>query len=130
MPLLEEEEERPSFDIHAYGSTVIQSMENQITVRRNRLSHQDRTPEDATAMKDSTTCSKIVEFRDVTRDCPPFEVCRMFLAALSLNNSGNIKFITEPSSSTLDSLKAELLCSDIERPMETYLAPSVVEEAF
>lgn len=129
MPLLEEEEQRQAFDMHAYGNTVIQIMEKQIIVRRHSL-RQGGTPEDAPAMKDST-CSKIVEFRDVTRDCPPFEVCRMFLAALSLNNSGNIEFITtESSTSSLDSLKAELLCSDIERPMETYLAPSVVEEAF
>jgi condensin-2 complex subunit H2 len=117
MPLLDEEEHRPAFDIHEYGNAVIQSMEKQISRRLSK----GGAPEDA--IKDSST--RIVDFRDVTRDCPPYEVCRMFLAALSLNNSGNIQF----TESSLESLKAELVSSEIERPMETYLAPSV-EEAF
>ena len=63
---------------------------------------------------------RVVDFRDVTRHSPPYEVCRMFLASLSLSNSGNIHLVGSGDDCT--SLQIELLSSDIERPMETYLA--------
>ena len=68
--------------------------------------------------RDMLKPSKVVAFRDITRDCQPFDVCRMFLAVLSLNNSGNIQFTDE---STMNSLHVELVNSDVERPMESYL---------
>jgi len=114
LPLLELEEQRPDFDIHAYGNTVIDSMEAHLEQVRHD------TPEDALKMT-TTTTNRIVDFRDVTANCPPYDVCRMFLATLSLNNSGNLRFVE----TKLDSCQMELLSSDIERPMETYLAPSV-----
>jgi hypothetical protein len=118
MPLLEEEEQRQVFDIHAYSTTIIDLMDKQI---RRRLRKDDILSDNE--MIDSST--RIVDFGDVTRDCPPHEVCRRFLATLSLNNSGNIQF----TESSLESLKLELLSSDINQPMETYLAPSS-EETF
>jgi condensin-2 complex subunit H2 len=114
LPLLDEEERRPVFDIHVYGETVVRNISKQLVIV-------NRSGDNAASM---IKPPKIVAFRDITRKCPPFEVCRMFLAALSLNNSGNIQFTTE---STLNALDVELLCSDIERPMETFLAPSVEE---
>lgn len=111
LPLLEEEEQRPAFDIHLYGETVIDKMEKQIS----KLN----------ASNDSTAKpNKTVSFRDISQGCQPFDVCRLFLAALSLSNSQNVKFTSE---STLNSLQLELLSSDMERPMDTYFAPSVMD---
>ncbi len=67
----------------------------------------------------------MVDFQAVTRDYPAYEVCRLFLASLSLANSGNVRLLrTSFADSFLDSLPMELVHSDIDRPMETYLAPS------
>lgn len=117
MPLLEEEELRQAFDIHEYSSAVIHLMDKHI---KSRLSKYCTHPDQK--LKDAST--RIVDFRDVTRDCQPHEVCRRFLAALSLTNSRNIQF----AESSHESLKLQLLSSDIERPMETYLASSADEE--
>jgi hypothetical protein len=68
---------------------------------------------------------KVVSFRKITRDCPPHEVCRLLLASLSLANSGNVQLVDIARDGA--SLQLELLSSEIERPMETYLAPSMIE---
>jgi len=108
------------FDIHAYGNAVIESMEQHIDIQQRRSS-----PEDALKAG-----PRIVDFRDVTSDCPSYEVCRMFLATLSLHNSGNLRFVQQKQQAAdLNSFQMELLRSDIERPMETYLAPSVEHQA-
>jgi condensin-2 complex subunit H2 len=114
-PLLEEEEERPEFDIHAYGQTVIDSMEQEI----RRLNPKTLELQDAPV--------KVVDFRRITRHCQQYEVCRMFLASLSLSNSGNVEIDTA-GATDCKSLQLELVQSDIERPMETYLAPSAAVE--
>ena len=67
-----------------------------------------------------------VDFRKVTRNCQQYEVCRMFLASLSLSNSGNVELVAERDGKCT-SLQLSLVRHDIERPMETYLAPSAVE---
>jgi condensin-2 complex subunit H2 len=108
LPLLEDEGQRPEFDIHQYGIAVVREVEKSIARQSNKL--------DSGLSK--RTNDHEVAFSDITRDCEQYDVCRMFLAALSLNNSGNIQFA---SSSTLESLKVNLLNSDIERPTETYI---------
>lgn len=116
IPLLEVEEQRPAFDIHAYGNTVIESMKQRIDQdRRSGLEDGDGTFK----AKDP-----VVDFRDVSEDCESFEVCRLFLATLSLNNAGNVRFLEQEAGDN-NNLMMELLSTDIERPMETYLAPSV-----
>jgi hypothetical protein len=107
LPLLEEEDRRPVFDIHFYGNTVIEKMETQMTKMDQAV--------------DTLKRNKVVAFRDITRDCQPFDVCRMFLAALSLNNSGNIQFTDDCN---INSLQMELVSSDIARPMEVYIPPT------
>lgn len=98
--MLEQEEERPVFDIFAYSNAVIASALEK-------------------GHDDTKSNQTIVDFEEVTANCmAPYEVCRLFLATLSLQNSGNFRFIDESS------LRMELLNADIERPMETYLAPS------
>jgi hypothetical protein len=68
-----------------------------------------------------------VDFRKVTRNCQQYEVCRMFLASLSLSNSGNVELLVTEQDDKCTSLQLSLVRHDIERPMETYLAPSAVE---
>lgn len=96
-------------------------MEQHIDIQQRRSS-----PEDALKAG-----PRIVDFRDVTSDSPSYEVCRMFLATLSLHNSGNLRFVQQQKqqAADLNSFQMELLRSDIERPMETYLAPSVEHQA-
>jgi condensin-2 complex subunit H2 len=113
-PLLEKEEQRPVFDIHAYGQVVIETMEKEI-----RRMHPD-------IQKIVDAPIKVVDFREVTRNSSTFEVCRIFLASLSLSNSGNVKLNGNRADGT--SMFLELLSSEIEHPMETYLAPSAAEE--
>ena len=69
--------------------------------------------------------NRIVGFDAVTRNCPHYEVCRLFLASLSLSNSGNVRLKHDSFDSEV---QIELLDGVIERPMETYLAPSVLDE--
>lgn len=113
MPLLDEEGERPIFDIRAYGLTVVQSMEQQIS--RRQLSRKG-IEENKEVGHCKPHVSRTVAFGDITRECPSFDVCRLFLAALSLNNSGNISFAPD---STMNSLKMDLLNSDVEGPISS-----------
>lgn len=110
QPLLQEEEERPVFDIHEYGNQIITSMETEIT-RNNRVFDGKQ--------------SAVVDFSRVTRHKSNFEVCRLFLASLSLTNSGNVCFAQ--TSEDGNSLSIELLNRDVEFPTENYLAPSARE---
>jgi condensin-2 complex subunit H2 len=96
-PILEEEERRPVFDIRAYGNEVIQ------TIERNMKEN----PADA--------ANHIVDFAQVARNRPTYDVCRLFLATLSLNNAGNVRFVR--SDSTLTSVKVELVSGDVDTPI-------------
>mmetsp|Transcript_22633 Transcript_22633/g.34454 ORF Transcript_22633/g.34454 Transcript_22633/m.34454 type:complete len:678 (+) Transcript_22633:112-2145(+) len=112
-PILEAEERRATFDIHQYSQKLLETAEEGLQ-NTKRLSGGSMTPE----------MSKI-EFEDVTVGCTQSDVCRFFLASLSLANAGNIKI--EESSS--DVYRFDVIRSDVARPMETYRAPSLIEEA-
>jgi condensin-2 complex subunit H2 len=114
-PILEEEEHRPVFDIHVYGQRVIDVVQGEID-KKKRTSKIQRGKQSI----------DVVSFETVTNHCEHFEVCRLFLASLSLSNSGNVQLIGEEGGkvSTPDSLRIELLDACIDHPMETYLAPS------
>jgi condensin-2 complex subunit H2 len=109
LPLLDEEDSRPVFDIHLYGDNVIRKIESQI----------DKIDDGIT---NTMKPAKVVAFRDITRDCEPYDVCRMFLASLSLTNSGNIEFV---AGSSLNALHVELVKSDVVRPARPYNATTV-----
>jgi hypothetical protein len=69
-----------------------------------------------------------VDFHQVTKNSEPYEVCRLFLSSLMLCNSGNIVLSHDEACATVqtpDTLRIELLESQIDSPMETYMAPSV-----
>jgi condensin-2 complex subunit H2 len=104
-PILEEEEERPEFNIHSYGERVIEIMEEEIESSDNS--------------KDPKK-TNVVSFSKITRGCKTYEICRLFLASLNLSSTGNVAFTSE----SIDSLEMKLLSSQVDRPMETYMAPS------
>jgi len=81
--------------------------------------------------KGSSSPTNVVDFRAVTEDSEDYEVCRLFLSSLMLCNSGNVILSHEHEGAAVaspESLRIELLEGQVERPMETYLAPSVVDQ--
>ena len=64
LPILELEEERPDFDIHKYGQSIMKTL--------------------------SEKKSKVVDFQIIAKDSEQYGVCRLFLSALMLCNSDNI----------------------------------------
>jgi len=113
-PLLAEEEERPEFDIHKYGREILISVEE-------ALGQDQSDEEEILPVK-----PRVVDFDNVTKDCPKYQVCRYFLATLCLCNTGNV--LLEQDGISTDKLSVKLLSMDHSRPMETYQAPSIVEE--
>lgn len=93
MPILDDEENRPEFDIHAYTQRVVSSIENVCS----------EDPDD------------MVDFHAITEKCLHYDVCRIFLASLSLSNSGNVKLVHDVSDDC-SSLGIQLLNSEIDRP--------------
>jgi len=121
-PILEEEERRPEFDIHRYGDRIMQTVMEEVEQKKT----QDGDLKLSAAGQSSPT--NIVDFRSVTEGQEEYEVCRLFLSSLMLCNSGNVILTHEhngASVATPDLLKIELLQGQVDRPMETYLAPSV-----
>ena len=115
-PILEEEEQRPEYDIHKYGERVIAEVRQKVT-QRNETAKLNGIEENST--------NEEIYFHSITRNCEKYEVCRLFLASLSLCNSGNVTLSDETGKvMTPDSLKIRILNSNVDRPMETYIAPS------
>lgn len=114
-PILEEEERRPEFDIYKYGARVINGVQIELLKRNNEVK----------LASSAAKQSNVINFHAITRNCEQYEVCRLFLASLSLSNSGNVIFTSETGKvMTPDSLQIQLLESNVDRPMETFLAPS------
>lgn len=121
-PILEEEEKRPEFDIHRYGDRIMHTVLKEVEQKKT----QDGDRKLAAAGQSSPT--NVVDFRSVTEGQEEYEVCRLFLSSLMLCNSGNVILSHEHNGATVatpDELKIELLQDQVDRPMETYLAPSV-----
>lgn len=124
-PILEEEEQRPEFDIHVYGDRIMQTVQDEIERKKASKSHLKLSAQG------SSSPTSVVDFRAVTSDCEDYEVCRLFLSSLMLCNSGNVILSHEHEGASVaspESLRIELLREQVERPMETYLAPSVIEQ--
>lgn len=109
-PILQDEETRPEFDMTIYGRKVISSLENEIAQRRK--GHND----------ENEMIPVMVDFGTVTHDCPRYEVCRRFLSSLSLSNAGNV----ELGRASLNHLEMKLLHSNLDLPMESFQASSLL----
>ncbi|XP_074659993.1 condensin-2 complex subunit H2-like [Tubulanus polymorphus] len=100
VPKLEEEETRPAFDIHSYGSAVLESF---------------------------PTKSRSVSFNDIAKTQTPHEVCRLFAATLQLANNYNLQISTDENSSEsgMDSVSLKLLSlKRHHEELEGYRVPS------
>eukprot|EP00536_Pseudo-nitzschia_multiseries_P013881 jgi/Psemu1/298576/fgenesh1_pm.628_\ len=115
-PILEEEERKASFDIHQYSEMLLKSSIE--TAQENKRKSMDRNHEVPEKESPHKNCNS-VEFRSVAQGCSQSDICRLFLASLSLANSGNLQI----EEGTLD-YRFEVLSSKVDRPMETYRAPS------
>ncbi len=79
-----------------------------------------RSMHDSNGKKDDRSENlNVVEFKSVAEGCTQSDICRFFLASLSLANSGNLR-IDEGSSE----YQFEILSTKVDKPMETYRAPS------
>eukprot|EP00985_Skeletonema_marinoi_P018518 scaffold10366_cov111-Skeletonema_marinoi.AAC.6 len=119
-PLLEEQEERPAFDIHDVGRDILDTMESTLTNVRKRTSTGEKKVDKLSSQKNRVGFSAIF-----AKDCEDYEVCRVFLSTLMLCNCGNIAIHNGGDGERLaKDLQVELLDAMFQPPMETYLAPS------
>uniref|UniRef100_A0A6A7FVC2 Condensin-2 complex subunit H2-like isoform X1 n=3 Tax=Hirondellea gigas TaxID=1518452 RepID=A0A6A7FVC2_9CRUS len=100
-PVLVLEEARQSFDIHKYGSQIL-----------------DAFPEDGTG--------QLIPFRAIVADQPRKEVARLFLSSLMLTNTYNVEPVqTEKGDLVMDCFSLRLLTRvRHHEQMQEYVAPS------
>ncbi|XP_076450390.1 condensin-2 complex subunit H2-like [Babylonia areolata] len=98
-PRLQEEEQRESFDIHKYGSNVIEGMQ------RNQKT----------------------SFRRIVSGKPIFQICRLFLATLQLANNYNVELSCPGTlEEGMDRLEVQLLSTKRHyEELADYQAPSL-----
>eukprot|EP00934_Nitzschia_sp_Nitz4_P000810 Nitzschia sp. Nitz4//scaffold48_size128905//64303//66480//NITZ4_003599-RA/size128905-augustus-gene-0.23-mRNA-1//-1//CDS//3329552979//810//frame0 len=108
-PILEEEERRSEFDIFKYSERVIDVAQDKIqTQKRNSDGFSKPT-------------TPTVGFATVATGCTQSDVCRLFLASLSLANAGNLKIDEEAPIFQFD-----IVSGTLDRPMQSYVAPSML----
>ncbi|XP_064603130.1 condensin-2 complex subunit H2-like [Liolophura sinensis] len=97
-PKLQEEDTHPPFDIHQYGTNVLDHMGN----------------------------TKRIPFRHIASGKKVYEVCRLFLATLQLANNYNVKIECEGKlEEGMDKMELELLSTKrIYEELADYKAPS------
>lgn len=116
VPILEEQEQRPEFDIHSVGRKILQKVESSLTVKK-RTSTGEKKLEKAGQ-------NNVVPFHAVSKDSEDYEVCRQFLSTLMLCNCGNIVMHDGNDVSSVDSLRIELINTEFKAPMDDFLAES------
>lgn len=132
-PILEQEETRAAFDIYTYSKDVVRALE--VCKKGDTKSINDDPMDDVDSEDEEESTPKVdkrrINFAQVVQGKEPHDVCRMFLATLSLCNSGNVALYQAKSTGNVvkQPLEMSLLSTEIERPMETYLAPSAEDEA-
>jgi len=108
-PLLAEEARRPEFNFQLYEENVMKSI--------------------CKAVDQTNGTTREATFQNVTEKKEKFEVCRLFLATLKLCDRRNINIKAEEGTvMTPETLKLELLKSNVDRPMRVNLAPSARED--
>lgn len=121
--VLENEEERPEFDIQHYSRKVISNIQ-----QGAKLDKADKISMGSSIANDT------IPFVSITKDKEPYEVSRTFLTALMLCNDEKISFGKNDACNegrrvhSPHTLTIKLLNSDLDSPMDTYLAPSIQEQ--
>uniref|UniRef100_A0A7S4AVB0 Condensin-2 complex subunit H2 C-terminal domain-containing protein n=2 Tax=Pseudo-nitzschia australis TaxID=44445 RepID=A0A7S4AVB0_9STRA len=115
-PILEEEERKASFDIYRYSKMFLDASIETMQEKKRKSMDQNHQEHGSEHLCKSTNS---IEFRSVAEGCTQSDICRLFLASLSLANSGNLNI----DERALD-YRFEVVSGKVDRPMETYLAPS------
>lgn len=109
--VLQEEEERPEFDIQSYSNQILSNAQQSIQNKTKSVSND--------------SCE--IPFVSVTMDQEPYDVSRLFLASLMLCNSENIKFsginvgqVTSPGQ-----LRVKVLKAQVESHVDDYFGNTV-----
>ncbi|KAL3789509.1 hypothetical protein HJC23_009745 [Cyclotella cryptica] len=123
-PILEEQENRPEFNIHNIGREILQSVENKLAIRKRTVGGAKKLDTHLTTSNNSNS----IGFRSITKDREEYEVCRLFLSTLMLCNYGNVIVHDGKDLSSTESLEIELLNSKFEASIDVFLAPSMEEE--
>merc|ERR1712232_376041 len=112
-PFLAEQDTRPMFDIHEYGTRILQGLgkDEGKTNTFDKLAIDVQQEEDVNESDEESPNS-----------CQQYEVCRLFLASLQLANNGNVELQHADNQSSL-----EIVLLDnklINEKLQTYQAPS------
>ncbi|XP_070554429.1 condensin-2 complex subunit H2-like [Ptychodera flava] len=102
QPILQQEEEHGAFDIHHYGTVILDSFE----------------PENGKTM---------LPFQEITKQREPYEVCRLLLASLQLANNQNVQIGNDNGSEChMDTMTLEFLSKQRHHEdLAEYRAPSI-----
>lgn len=129
-PLLQDQESRPVFDIHVYGTRLIQgfNVENDDALARSlspvqaslrdlllsspnpHLEEYQESQESARETQESSNTNVSSRFSSSSRSqLPSFEVSRAFSSMLQLANMGNVKIIPKRNNEGLHEITLQLL---------------------
>ncbi|WIA33974.1 hypothetical protein OEZ86_007069 [Tetradesmus obliquus] len=121
-PILAAEEDRSAFDIHTYGSKILERLQDTQPAAAEAEAAAEKAAEQQRQHNDAAGCeAEIVDFKQVAGASDSFEVCRLFAAMLQLVNNRNINLIQQPEpdqdgpssssggGSTVSSLQLQLL---------------------
>jgi len=132
-PVLEEQNARRPFDIHAYGSEVLTAASAECAAAKQRNAAAAKSKGKmladtlAAAHAEEREEESQVSFGAVGRGRESYDVCRLFLAALQLSNNGNV-VLHHPVGAVCgpDTFKLEVLSTVTSQDrFDNYLAPSL-----
>jgi len=126
-PILLEQESRPPFDIHKYGSNIINCLSSSAPEKiQKSIVEQKHSEIDRALAKNEV----LLSFSEVVAGREQHEVCRMFLASLQLANNGNLQLIHGQSADDQDDAKFGLRLKSMKAAYELldYEAPSVSQK--
>lgn len=87
-PILAAEEDRSAFDIHTYGSKILERLQDTQPAAAEAEAAAEKAAEQQRQQNDAAGCeAEIVDFKQVAGASDSFEVCRLFAAMLQLVNN-------------------------------------------
>ncbi|GJP36894.1 hypothetical protein CLOM_g21357 [Closterium sp. NIES-68] len=101
LPLLEQQDERPPFDIHVYGDLILSALEQkqmqqqqQQQQRRQQQQEEEEMGQREEGQQQEQLCEDL--FENVINTPHAYEVPRYFSALLQLVNNGNVSLSVDP----------------------------------
>ncbi|CAI5514847.1 unnamed protein product [Closterium sp. Naga37s-1] len=98
LPLLEQQDERPPFDIHVYGDRILSALEQkhmqQEQQRQQEMAEMEGAGQGEEGRQQQQLCEDL--FENVINTPHAYEVPRYFSALLQLVNNGNVSLSVDP----------------------------------